>query len=436
MPEDLDFVVEGDAVALAQFLYKKKVSTIPPVIYPQFGTAMVMVQGVRAEFVTARKESYRGASRKPEVEPGSLLDDAMRRDFTVNSLLRRLDDDQIIDPLGVGLADLEARLLRTPSDPNLILSEDPLRMLRAVRFKHQLGATPVPEVWQAIQANKERLSIISAERIRDELLKMLLLPAGPDCLEDLRQLGLLELIAPELVAMEGVEQGHYHHLDVWHHTLLVMKNAGHGDLVLTLACLLHDVGKPETKMIQEDGRIRFFGHEAVGASLTGNILRRLKFSNEDIERVMLLVKNHMRLGSTEHLTTPAARRLVRDLGPELDRLLALTEADANGLKQGVRRLDLLPIREKIEEVRGSSSKTLWESPLSGSEIMALTGVAPGPLVGKLKEFLAEKVIEGQLEPNDFDGARAMVLREARNLAPPSTVIGENGARALGDIESR
>lgn len=411
-PEDFDIVLESSAIRLADFLWEASTSQIAPVVYPRFGTAMVRVEGCNIELVTARRESYETTSRKPEVEPATLLEDAQRRDFTINTLLRNLHDGSLMDPLGLGKADLAVGVIRTPLDPAETFRDDPLRMLRAVRFRWKLGFSPAPGLYEAIHQERERLDIVSEERIRDELVKMLSIPGAAHCLSDLKNLGLLERFAPELISLEGVEQGSYHHLDVWDHSLLVLSNAGHSDLVLSLSALLHDVGKPKSRFIDEKGDTRFFGHETIGAEMAREILRRLKFPNEIVDPVALLVKNHMRLGSSERLTDTAARRLLRDLGDNVERLLLLCEADAAGLKKGVRKLDLGPIREKLAQVQAISPPEQLISPLSGEQIMKELGLEPGPLVGKIKAELAELVLTGQLQPGDQIGALARLRKIA------------------------
>lgn len=401
---DYDLVTRGSSAELARLLFEHGVSEIAPVTYERFGTAMVRIAGVDVEIVTARRESYDETSRKPNVEPASYEEDASRRDFTVNTLMRGLHSGELRDPLGLGLSDLRDRVLRTPLDPAETFRDDPLRMLRAVRFRWKLGLAPAPGLYEAIRAMRPRLAIISMERVRDELTKMLALPAAPDCLRDLMDLGLTDLFAPELRPMVGCEQGHYHHLDVWDHTLLVLRNAGHHDLLLSLAALLHDVGKPPTRAVDAQGQIRFFGHEAAGAEISYELLRRLKFPQREVDVVVLLVKNHMRLGSAPEFTASAARRLIRDLDDQVERLLALVEADASALRPGVRAMDLGPIRNRLEEVRTQTPPETLVSPLTGQEIMALADLSSGPEVGRLKNWLTEKVLEGELAPDDKAGA--------------------------------
>lgn len=416
--DDADIVTRGDAGAMATLLWERGVAEHPPVLYPRFGTAMVRVGGVAIELVTARRESYDPESRKPLVEAATYEEDARRRDFTVNALLRSLADGELRDPLGMGLQDLRDKILRTPLPAEQTFRDDPLRMLRAVRFRWKLGFQPALGLYEAVRRSRDRLEIVSQERIRDELIKMLVHDTAPDALEDLRSLGLLDIFAPELVAMAGVEQGNFHHLDVWHHSLLVLRNVGAGDLTLALGALLHDIGKPSTRFIDEAGNVRFFGHESVGANMARTLLRRLRIPQRQIDEVCLLVRHHMRLGSSPTFSPAAARRVVRDLGTSVDRLLTLVEADANGLKRGVRKLDLTPIRQQIERVRAETPAHVLESPLSGEEIMQAAGIASGPEVGELKQWLTERVLEGELAPHDKEEAcRLLAIRLPQMPSP-------------------
>ncbi len=408
-PTDLDLVTELSAVDLAELLHARGTSSIHPVTYPRFGTALVRVEGTNVEIVTARAESYAPESRKPDVRPATLEEDAARRDFTVNTLLRNVHTGELRDPLGTGLADLEARLLRTPLNPVDTFRDDPLRMLRAVRFRWQLGFEPAPGLYATIRQERARLAIVSGERVRDELVRMLGFVEADRCLADLMDLGLFDQRAPELVAMRGVEQGHFHHLDVWEHSLLVVKKIGSGDLVLRLAALLHDVGKPPTRFVDEHGATRFFGHETLGATMADALMRRLKFSNDQIAPVVRLVQNHMRLGSAPTLTHPAARRIWRDLGEDTHRLLDLVEADASALKPGVRALEIIAIRELLERVRVETPPERLRSPLNGRAVMEFLGLEPGPEVGRWMRVLQEAVLDGVLAPDDREAARRMLL---------------------------
>jgi len=416
---DFDIVLQGSSGELAKFLYNRKVSRIHPVTYERFGTAMVQVDETQVELVTARKESYESGSRKPEVEPATLEEDAQRRDFTVNTLMRNLHTEELRDPLGRGLDDLHAKILRTPLEPEATFHDDPLRMLRAVRFRWKLGFEPAKGLYCAIKREKHRLRIISGERIRDEFLKMISYPSASDAMQDLMELGLFGEFAPELEEMVGLDQGDYHHLDAWDHSLLVLQNvtgnagvstAADNVLALRLAALLHDVGKPKTKSIDGKGAIHFYGHDQEGAEIAEEILRRLKLPLDEIDTVKMLIKNHMRLTGMNKISLPAARRLIRDLGDHLPMLLDLIDADRKAHKPGIQHPDLKQIRETLETVQKETPKEALESPLQGGEIMELLNLTPGPQIGKWKSFLTEQVLDGLIPVGDKEAAKAALLR--------------------------
>ncbi len=399
-PDDLDLVVEGSALEAAKLLYELGVAEDYPAVYARFGTAMVTVENQKIELASARAESYRYGSRKPDVQPASLLEDMTRRDFTLNALMESPWTGEIIDLLGRGLEDLGNRVLRTPRDPLLTFADDPLRMFRAVRFKHRFGLTYADGLESAILAKSSEARHLSGERIRDELVKMILAPTAGAALNDLCRLGLLDVFAPEISAMKGVEQGSAHHLDVWGHSLLTLQKAQTDSLTLALACLLHDAGKPVTRSVEQDGRIRFYKHEDVGAEIAIAVLNRLKFSQKQISSVALLVKNHMRFGSIQTLSPSGVRRLIRDLGDELDDLFALVQADMSALRPGQKTMDISPIRQAVEEMRLYESAPQWESPLTGGEISLAAGIDPGPELGRIKDALREEVIEGRIVAGD------------------------------------
>jgi poly(A) polymerase len=407
--DDFDLVTVGNAIELAHLLFESGVSEISPVTFERFGTAMIEVQGVQVELITARKESYDLNSRKPEVEPGSYLDDSYRRDFTINTLMCSIFSGELIDPLGVGLSDLHAKILMTPLDPGVTFSDDPLRMLRAIRFRNRLGFDFAEGLSEAIQANRARLKIISFERIRDELLKMLSHPSGAEALREVMELGLFEVIAPEFIPMIGCTQGNFHYLDVWDHTLKVVEEAGVGDPILSLGAFFHDVGKPETRSVEEGGKIRFFAHESVGASMTTRILKRWKLPLESVERIARLVKNHMRLSHSDSFSDGAVRRLVRDLGDDLPLLLDLVAADLRGCKAGVASFDLQKLRDRIEKMEAEIPSRAMQSPLTGEEIMNFTDLSAGKIIGDLKDHLTELVIEGELALDDKEKAKRFVM---------------------------
>lgn len=424
--DDIDLVLEGDALALAEFFYERGVARFHPVVYPRFGTAMIVVgEGEDrrdVELVTARVESYAPDSRKPDqVKPGTLADDARRRDFTINTLLQNLHTGEISDPLGRAYADLEARIIRTPTDPLVTLKDDPLRMLRGVRFASRFGFTIEPFTWKGIRQSVTRLNdvgtdgtrVISWERIRDEFCKTLMTARPAQGLELLREGGLLAQFATELMAMVGVTQNEFHAYPVWDHTLVALENLPpDASLTLRLATLLHDVGKPPTKGLNEEGRVSFYGHADVGAELARKFMQRLKFSNDEIAAVTRLVAQHMRIGEYKPAWTDAAvRRLIRDLGPQLDDLFTIHRVDVSALAPGHQDISRAgELRERMEAVRREQDIAALTSPLDGGEIMRLLGVSAGRRVGEAKEFLTNEVVEGRLAPDDKEGA-ARLLRE-------------------------
>lgn len=409
-PNDVDLVLEGDALQLAQFLYERGIADHRPITYPRFGTAMVHIGETLVELVTARAESYHDASRKPkEVRPATLYADALRRDFTVNTLLENLHTGEVVDPLGVGLTDLQANRLRTPRDPHETFYEDSLRMLRAVRFAMQLGFTIDAPVYQAILEQAKRLSIVSIERIQIEFTRLMDLPRAAEGLQMLLETRLLHQFGQPLLPMVGCTQNEYHLYDVWEHSLKVVESVNSEGLEmpaweLRLAALLHDVGKPATRTEDENG-VHFYGHDHVGAQIAADWLRTLRYPNAVIERVSMLVRLHMRPGSyTPEWTDSAVRRLIRDAGELLEPLLRLVEADIKAQRHDVVHADIAALRRRIQKLQEAQSPQRWRSPLTGKQIMERFGLKPGPLVGQVKAYLEEQVLEGKLAPDDVEGA--------------------------------
>jgi poly(A) polymerase len=387
-----DVVVErGDALKVAQ-RFAELAGAEPPVMFERFGTAQVTLPGHLVEFVSARAESYPPDSRKPDVRPATLDEDLRRRDFTINTLLMDFDG-KIQDPLG-GRKDLDARILRTPTDPLQTFADDPLRMLRAVRFASELGFELAPDLLPATRQMKGRLAppVISAERIADELRRMLVSPRPRLALELLDGGGLLDIILPEVAACKGVQQSGYHTHDVFGHTLLTVEGVP-ADLVLRLAALFHDVGKPSTAT--PDGA--FTGHENVGAELAQAALERLRFSQKDVDTVVKLVRLHLRpVYYSSEWSDGAVRRLARDAGPALDRLMALARADIAA--------SAYPEPEKLDELHARIQAALSERPsrlaplITGDDVMRSRGIGPGPEVGRIKKRLEELVIDGEVAP--------------------------------------
>jgi len=387
-----DVVVErGDALKLAE-RFAELAGAGAPVMFERFGTAQVTLPGHLVEFVNARAESYATDSRKPDVRPATLDEDLRRRDFTINTLLMDLDG-KLHDPLG-GRKDLEARNLRTPTDPLRTFADDPLRMLRAVRFATELGFELAPDLLPAMRQMKGRLAppVISAERIADELRRMLVSPRPRLALELLDAGGLLDAVLPELAACKGVPQSGYHTHDVFGHTLLTVERVP-PDLVTRLAALFHDAGKPSTAT--PDGA--FTGHENVGAELARSALERLRFSQKEIETVVKLVRLHLRpVYYSSEWSDGAVRRLARDAGPLLDRLMSLARADIGA--------SAYPEPEKLDELEARIEEVLSERPsrlaplVTGEDVMRVRGISPGPEVGRIKKRLEELVIDGEVVP--------------------------------------
>jgi len=418
---DLDLMLEGDAVALAHFLYSKGISRHYPVTYPRFGTAMIHVAGageagMPVELVSARAESYRPDSRKPEVRQGTLLDDVYRRDFTINTLLENLHTGETLDLTGHALTDLKAGILRTPLEPRVTFFDDPLRMLRAVRFAARFGFSIEESAWEAICAEAERLRppAIAHERIREEFTKIVRLPGAKARrgMEMLLESNLLAMFLPEMLPMVGSTQGSWHLYDVWEHTLTALEflpNAAR--LELRLGLLWHDIGKPPTRTETETGSIHFYGHPTVGAELTRAMMNRLKFPNEEIRDTSALVEKHMRLGTYRPDWGDApVKRLIRDCGPLLDDLFTLAQCDASAAAIPVEdAVDLTALRTRIDALNAVCDARQITSPLDGNEIMTILSVGPGMHLKEAKEYLTNEVIEGRLAESDSQYARVLLL---------------------------
>ena len=391
---DLDVVVEGGGASQLAEHFAQLAGAGPPVIFERYGTAQVTLPGHLVEFVSARSESYPPDSRKPDVRPATLEEDLRRRDFTVNTLVMDFDGN-IHDLLGMARADLDAKILRTPADPLQTFNDDPLRMLRAVRFAAQLGFDLAPDLLPAMRQLRGRLAapVISVERTADELRKMLVSERPRLALELLDSGGLLDVVLPELAACKGVEQGGYHTHDVYGHTLLAV-GLTPPDLIVRLAAVLHDVGKPATATA--DGA--FTGHEEVGASLARAALERLRFSQKEIDAVVTLVRLHLRpVYYRSDWSDGAVRRLARDAGPQIERLMALARADVGA--------SAYPEPQKLDELAArlhavlSEKPTRLAPPVDGEDIMRARRLPPGPEVGRIKGRLGELIMDGEIEPS-------------------------------------
>lgn len=391
---ELDVVVEAGRGHELAVEFARRTGSAPPVIFERFGTAHVRWQARNVEFASARAESYGSGSRKPDVRPADLDEDLRRRDFTVNTLLMDFEGT-VHDRLGGAAEDLRRGILRTPLDPHATFTDDPLRMLRAIRFAAQLDFHLDPALLPAMSELHERLRppVISIERISEELRKMLLSPRPRQALELLDEARLLPEILPELSATKGVAQGGYHLYDVFGHTVRVVE-ATPEDLITRLAALLHDVGKPATAA--PDGT--FLGHDKLGAAMSTAALTRLRFSNAVIERVARLVRMHLRpVFYASDWTDGAIRRLARDAGADLWRLIDLGRADV--------RASAYDQPEKLDELAARLRAVAEAQPertdpaISGADIMRVLGLKPGPAVGRIKERLEELVMEGDLDPD-------------------------------------
>ena len=416
--KDIDVVVLGNGVEFATKMTKLWKAT-NLVVYERFGTAMIQLESYKIEFVGARKESYRKESRNPDVDRGSLADDLSRRDFTINAIAASLNSGSIgslEDPFN-GQADLKSKILKTPLDPEKTFDDDPLRILRAVRFSSQLSFEIDPTVLSAGKKMKERLKIVSQERITDELLKIILSPIPSVGLQAAYDMGLLGVIFPELESLAGVDQRQeFHHKDVFRHTLMVLDNiSGRTDNVwLRFAGLLHDIAKPKTKAFVEGTGWTFHGHEELGARMVKPIFRRMRLPLEHVPYVEKLVRLHLRpMALVDTVVTDSAvRRLMFDAGAEVDDLMVLCRADITSknpkLVEQVRKNYELVI-EKMKEVEEKDRIRNWQPPLRGEEIMRLCDLVPSKLVGILKNRITDAILDGNI-PNEHDAASAYLLQ--------------------------
>ncbi|MBK8044089.1 MAG: HD domain-containing protein [Haliscomenobacter sp.] len=423
--KDIDIVCVGSGIDLAEEI-ASCLRPIPRIaVYRRFGTAMIKHGDLEIEFVGARKESYRHDSRKPAVEEGSLEDDQNRRDFTINALAVSLNEEDfgaIIDPFG-GLNDLENKILRTPLEPGKTFSDDPLRMLRAIRFATQLDFTIEPQTLKAISAYKSRLDIVSQERIAIELNKILEAHFPSIGFKLLFDTGLLQLILPELAALQGVESRDGRaHKDNFYHTLQVLDNLSRNssNLWLRWGALLHDIAKPPTKRFHPEQGWTFHGHDALGAAMVPTIFRRLRLPmDQKMKYVQKMVALHLRPISLtkENITDSAIRRLIVDAGEDLDDLMLLCEADITSknpqkVKRYLENYEL--VRERIEAVEAKDHLRNWQPPITGEIIMEVFGMNPSKEVGIIKSAVREAILDGDIL-NDFEAAYAYMLAKAEDL---------------------
>lgn len=423
--KDIDFVTIGSGIEVAEAVAAKIGKGAHLAVFRNFGTAQVKKGELELEFVGARKESYSHDSRKPIVEDGTLVEDLSRRDFTINALAVRVNSEsfgELIDLFG-GLDDMERRIIRTPLDPDITFSDDPLRMMRAIRFATQLDFEIFPETFAAIRRNAARISIISRERIADELMKIMSSPVPSIGWKLLSDSGLLKLIFPELAAMRGVDVVNGRgHKDNFFHTLAVLDKvaAKSGDIWLRWAALMHDIAKPVTKRWDDNIGWTFHNHNFVGAKMVPRIFRTMKMPlNDKMKYVAKMVELHMRPIALveDEVTDSAVRRLIHDAGDDINDLMTLCEADitSKNAEKVKRHLEnFAHVRQKMVELEEKDHIRNFQPPVDGQEIMDMFGLPPSHTVGDLKSAVKDAILDGII-PNERQAALDFVIAKAAEL---------------------